>query len=430
MEKSKNSLVEENRLLKKRIVALQQLLARTNRLSDQTEEDRYRRLVQFLTDYIYTVSIANGEVVDTYHGPGCLVVTGYSSEEYLEDTDLWHSMVVEEDRELVTDMSNRALAGEQIEPFEHRILHKDGSVRWVRNSMVLNQDASGKMISYDGLIRDITEKKHAERLAEIHREQLVQADKMASIGVLVSGVAHEINNPNNFIVLNSRLLERVINDARPILDEYLQKNGDFSLAGISYAEDRDTIARLAAGIVEGSTRIKEIIGNLKHMTGPQQQDHHQSVDLNAVATSAVLFVKHVISKSTENFEIKLAPTLPLVKGIRQQLEQVVMNLLTNAAHAIEKPDQRIMLSTRLDLEQKCAILEVFDEGVGIPRQNINRIFDPFFTTKRHLEGSGLGLSISWQVLLRHNGSLDVHSEAGKGTTFIVKLPLMESIEVP
>lgn len=428
MSQRKKQLSDELAVLKARTLELEKRLRQVEHLNKQhglPEEERYRRLVQFLTDYIYTVSIEDGEVVDTYHGPGCIVVTGYSSDEYLEDPELWYRMVDEDDRKMVTEKSNRALAGEQVEPFEHRILHKDGTVRWVRNSIVLNKNAEGQVIAYDGLIRDITDKKRADELAEIQREQLAQADKMASMGVLAAGVAHEINNPNNFIVLNSRLLERVIQDARPILDEYLQKNGDFSLAGISYAEDRVTIARLASGIVEGSKRIKDIIGNLKNMTGKNQLSNYQPVDLNQVVNAAVLFVKHVIRESTQNFVVNQQPHLPQILGNRQQLEQVVMNLLTNAAQAIENPGKKIMLSTRLDAAENCVILEVADEGIGIPRQNINRIFDPFFTTKQHLEGSGLGLSISWQILLQHNGSLDVRSEANQGTTFIVKLPVAD-----
>ncbi len=386
-------------------------------------ERRYQRLVRYLTDYIYTVVIRDGNVVATYHGPGCFVVTGYSSEEYANDPELWYRMVYEEDRHKVTDYSNRALSGEQVNPFEHRIIHKDRSTRWVRNSIVLNMDDQGRVVSYDGLIRDITQEKKAEELAEVQKQQLIQADKMASLGVLVAGVAHEINNPNNFIMLNSRLLERVVEDARPILDEYLQEHGDFELAGMSYAEERQNINRLFAGMVEGSKRIQGIIRNLKRLARQNREDLNQRVKLDQVIQTAVFFVNHRIQRSTKRFSLMVQPNLPAVRGNDHQLEQVLMNLLINACQAISDKEQRISLTTTLDCAKNCVILTVEDTGMGIPESNLRRIFDPFFTTKRDLEGTGLGLSISYQIIKNHGGDLTVESKTGSGTRFIITLPV-------
>ena len=117
-------------------------------------EQRYNRLLHYLTDYVYTVKIDNGVVTETYHGPGCYAVTGYTSEDYQAEPELWYKMVHEEDRELVLEQASRALAGKSVQPVEHRIIHSDGSIRWVKNSIVLSKDEFGRMISYDGLIND------------------------------------------------------------------------------------------------------------------------------------------------------------------------------------------------------------------------------------------------------------------------------------
>jgi len=132
-------------------------------------EERYRRLLESVTDYVYTVTLHDGQPVETRHGPNCLAVTGYTAEEYRQNPLLWLSMVPDEDRPAVLEHANRVLKGEAV-PFEHRIIHKDGSIRYIRNTPVPHWDHDGVMVSYDGIINDITESKLAE--AEITRLSL------------------------------------------------------------------------------------------------------------------------------------------------------------------------------------------------------------------------------------------------------------------
>jgi two-component system cell cycle sensor histidine kinase/response regulator CckA len=149
----------------------------------QQSEHRYRRLLESVTDYIYTVKVEDGQPAATSHGPGCEAVTGYTPEEYAADPHLWYQMIYPEDREAVTEQATRLIAGETVPPLEHRLVHKDGSLRWVRNTPVPRYDENEHLVAYDGLIADITERKQAEEEAQKSRDQLQSIFRAAPIGI-------------------------------------------------------------------------------------------------------------------------------------------------------------------------------------------------------------------------------------------------------
>ena len=182
-------------------------------------EERYRRITETVTDYIFTVRIEDGHPMETVHGPACVAVTGYASDEFASDPYLWIRMVYEEDRAAVEEQAKRVLLGQDVQPIEHRILRKDGVMRWVRNTPVPNFDGLGRLLSYDGLIQDITERKRAdealykaneklykfsqelerkvqERTAELEErsKQLVEAERLAAVGKMADRIAHEFRN--------------------------------------------------------------------------------------------------------------------------------------------------------------------------------------------------------------------------------------------
>ena len=151
-------LEEENRLYRE---SLEELVEKRTQALMESEE-RYRRITEATTDYIFTVRIENGKPVETIHGDACFPVTGYTTQEFAADPDMWIRMVVDEDREKVSEQASRILAGKDAESIEHRIIRKDGELRWVKNTPAPRFDAEGKLLSYDGLISDITEHKRAE----------------------------------------------------------------------------------------------------------------------------------------------------------------------------------------------------------------------------------------------------------------------------
>nr|HPN39434.1 ATP-binding protein [Melioribacteraceae bacterium] len=370
-------------------------------------QERYNRLLNHLTDYIYTVKVENGIAVETYHGPGCLAVTGYMSEDFDLNAELWYSMVHEDDKERVLQQAKDALAGKDKPPLEHRIYHRNGKLKWVKNSIVLSKNEDGKLLYYDGLINDITERKSAEELTEIKQNQLIHADKMVSIGTLTTGIAHEINNPNNFILLNVSVLSRVWNDIQPILNEYYKENGDFLLGGMVYSNSIDKIKNSIDGIYKGAVRIQKITQGLTNFAKKESDEYiyDTETDINEVIENAIMLTSGLIKKSTANFIVNYNKDIPKIKGNLQQLEQVIINLISNSCHALIDKNNRIEIMLKFLEDKKVIRIDVEDEGRGIEPEKLKHIFDPFYTTKREEGGTGLGLYISYNIIKRHGGEI-------------------------
>jgi polar amino acid transport system substrate-binding protein len=285
------------------------------------------------------------------------------------------------------------------------------------------QDSRGQPIGFCGIARDVTERKQAEEQLRQHEQQMMQASKMVALGTLVSSVAHEINNPNNFIMLNTPLLLDAWESSKPILEEYYQKNGDFIIGGMKYTEMRENMPVLVSGILDGSKRIKQIVEDLRDFVRRDASDMTQSVDLNAVIKSAVTLLSNMIMKSTQKFSIEYTSDLPRLKGNFQRFEQVIINLIQNACQALPDPQKGIYVSTDYDPKKGCLIVRVADQGMGIPPEMLPHITEPFMTTKRDSGGLGLGLSISSRIVKEHGGTLTFTSEPGKGTTAEIILPI-------
>jgi PAS domain S-box-containing protein len=273
--------------------------------------------------------------------------------------------------------------------------------------------------------RDITDRVRMEEKTRDIQGRLIQANKMTSLGLLVSGVAHEINNPNNFIMANSELLAKISEDSLKVLKEYSEEHGegrDLYIAGIPFAELGEHSRRLIGGIAEGSHRVNDIVNNLKGFARQERNQVRRKVDVNQVARSAVSLLHHELIKFTDNFHLELAEQLPAVTGHGQQLGQVIINLLMNACQALHGKQGGIWLATNFDPQDGLVTITVRDEGRGIPPEDGSRVMEPFFTTKLDDGGTGLGLSISESIMKEHGGFLEFTSKDGRGTTFVVKLP--------
>lgn len=264
-------------------------------------------------------------------------------------------------------------------------------------------------------------KKAAEERARMQQEQLFQAAKLASVGELVSGVAHEINNPITSIMLNAPIVEKIWKQAGPILDEHCKTHGDFLVGRMSYSRLSERMPTLLADIVDGATRVKNIVRDLKDFARETPPDMSDNVDANQVVKKSAALVANLIKKATDNFNVNYRDDLPLFKGNTQRIEQVVVNLLVNACHAI--PEKIRALDVATEYESEWVIIEIRDQGVGMSKDTIRKIRDPFFTTKREQGGTGLGLAISDRIVRDHGGRMEFESEPGLGTTVRVFFPV-------
>lgn len=523
-------------------------------------EKHHKRLLESITDYSYTVKVEDDRPLYTEHGPGCTSVTGYTAHDYEADAELWHRMVPEDDRSAVLDQITRVLAGETPLPLEHRILHKNGQIRWVRNTIVPRRDQQGRLVAYDGLIADITERKRAEEklvnsealyhslvenlpqnifrkdlaerftfanqrfcsmlgkpleeiigktdvdffppalaekyqrddrvviqtgksfetveenqsplgekiyvnvvktpiydakgkiigiqgifwdmterkrfeeqlqkanaelarseqaLRKSHEElksaqlQLIQAEKMDSIGTLAAGVAHEVKNPLAILLMGLNYLGKKL----PADDE------NFSLV---LKEMRDAIGR-ADSITRG---LLDFSASRQLAVKPE--------DLNLILEETLRFVRHELKKNQIALIKHCGEQLPQVRVDKNQVQQVFVNIFMNAVHAMPnagtltvrtyakqltetKHYEGSRKADRLWVGDRAVIAEVEDTGTGIAEEHLAKIYDPFFTTKPTGVGTGLGLPVSKKIIELHGGTIDIINLKGGGVKVTIML---------
>jgi len=274
-----------------------------------------------------------------------------------------------------------------------------------------------------------------ENLEELVRERtrelkesgrsLRQADKMASLGILVSGMAHEINNPIGFISLNSSLLKDAWEDILPALEEINESYGDLEIAGMDFDYARTSIPKLLTGISQGAERVSGIVHNLKDYSIAHPRNMDGKVDIRQALETALVLLKTVIKKSTNQFRVVQSSEIPLFQGDVRSIEQVLINLIQNACQAL--PTQDLAITVNIKEKNGQPFFSIRDEGVGISPNSLKHVTDPFFTTKREQGGTGLGLSISAGIIEEHRGTLKINSALGHGTLVEIYFPSLKGL---
>lgn len=270
----------------------------------------------------------------------------------------------------------------------------------------------------------------------VAQEQLVQSEKLASIGQLAAGVAHEINNPIGYIFSNFGALEGHVAGLLEILDAYEQAEPHLAAGGLrdrlSAVRERveldylkEDIPQLLSESKEGIVRVRKIVQDLKDFSRVDSNQDWQWTDLHRGIDSTLNIVGNEVKYKADL--IKEYGDIPDIECLPTQINQVVLNLVVNAAHAVGGRRGRITIRTGCAGED--VWFEVEDDGVGIPKEVLSRIFDPFFTTKPVGSGTGLGLSLSYGIIQKHHGRIDVKSEVGVGSTFRVTLPIRHALPV-
>ena len=267
-----------------------------------------------------------------------------------------------------------------------------------------------------------------KKLEEAHN-QLLQSEKLASIGQLAAGVAHEINNPIGFVNSNLGVLKKYVSNLLQIIDLYesgrhflaadvvLQGRIEQACATADLEFLRNDIETLISESIEGATRVRRIVQDLRDFSRVDSAEW-QSADLHAGLESTLNVVWNEIKFKAD--VVREFGTLPPVECRLSQVNQVFMNLLVNAAQAIPEHGT---ITLRSGCVGDKAWISISDTGQGVPQELMTRIFDPFFTTKPVGKGTGLGLSVSYGIIAKHGGHIDVQSEPGQGATFTVWLPV-------
>lgn len=330
--------------------------------------------------------------------------------------------VVPEERESVAARLKQRFTGASPQQEETPVMCRDGSVKVIlfsRDHAIIDENGTPCGVLLTGI--DITERIHAAKLIKEQEKNLIQADKMATLGILVSGVAHEINNPNNFIMLNSQNLLEIWRQVSPILERAERDYGDVQVAGMEWEELRDEVEKTLKGIGDGTERIEKIVRSLKDFARQESGRMDQKVCLNKVVESSLVILANMIKKSTHKFHVEYAPDLPPINGNFQRIEQVVINLVSNACQSLTDMSQSVTIHTRHRDDSVQIVIR--DQGCGIDKEDLGRVFDPFYTTKRDNGGTGLGLSISYTIVQDHKGSLLVDSSPGEGSEVLLKFPV-------
>jgi len=269
--------------------------------------------------------------------------------------------------------------------------------------------------------RDVT-------LEKTYEQQIQQADKLASLGQLVSGIGHEINNPNQFIRGNIKIIRQAVTDMLPIVDDYQKLHPDLKIARLKYDFFREHIMTLIDDMAHGSERIKGIVEGLRGFARKDEGLLVDTVDVNTLLEATTRLVKNEVHKHAE-IELELGDNLRTFSGNSQKIEQIFVNLIVNSAQAI--PDDRkglITVRTYMD-DSDNVLIEIEDNGKGMDEKTQKQIFDPFFTTKRAKGGTGLGLAIAFRIVEEHSGSISVSSRPGLGTKFTIRIPAKKEASV-
>jgi PAS domain S-box-containing protein len=383
-------------------------------------EERFRSAVDAAGLAVWDWHLATGEMNWLGH---YREVLGVSSADQCDRLDRFMQLIHEDDRPATEQAMRRSLSSDADYSHTHRIRSPDGSIRWIMSRGEFHRDEAGDAVRMVGALLDVTARRQME-------SQLLQAQKIEAIGQLAAGIAHEINTPIQYVTDNLRFLEDSFREMLRLVNAF-QAGADSGATSALWDEiDGEFIVQqvpiAAAQALEGAERVAQIVRAMKEFSHPGREEM-APVDLNHSIRNTVEVSRNEWRYVAE-LELELDPGLPAVPCRHGEIQQVVLNLIVNAAHAIADARRegkgRILVASQ-HLPPWCEIT-VRDNGTGIPEGVRNRIFEPFFTTKEVGRGTGQGLALAHDTIVKkHGGTLDFATEVGSGTAFIIRLPLIQ-----
>jgi two-component system, NtrC family, sensor kinase len=420
-------------------------------------EERFRNLVESTHDLIWEI---DENAIYTYVSPQIKDILGYDVEEVLGKTPF--DFMPPEEADYITEiMSNRVALRLPITNLENTNIHQDGYIVILETSGVPFFDKAGNFKGYRGIDRDITKRKQTEeairqskaqleqtlRQLQNTQAQLIQTEKMSSLGQLVAGVAHEINNPINFIYGNIKHAKNYITDLLRLITLYqdIYPQPAFEIEAEIETIDLhfliEDFPKLLDSMEVGAERIRGIVRSLRTFSR-LDESAAKAVDLRQGIDSTLILLQSRLQPPLSSQTIQVVKeysNLPLVKCYPGELNQVFMNLLSNAIDALEKRNRSknfevvqanpstIRIRTEINSQPNSipwVVIRIADNGIGMSEEILSRAFDPFFTTKPVGEGTGLGLAISYQIVVElHKGRLYCSSSPGEGAEFVIEIPI-------
>lgn len=375
----------------------------------KTKDEHIRRLIHQYTAMINTVPaimyIKDCDLAYVEVNEAFCRQAGRPREEIVGRTDKELGLIETLEREDGEDRQIVIGAAPQINR-EEKITDAKGEAKWISTAKVPLLDDRGVITGLVGLLQDVTEH-------HLSREQLIQADKLAAIGILAAGVAHEINNPMGYISSNLNTMSKYLEKVKIAFNN--KGVGKEPEAG-KLKEMLDDFGEAIEESLEGAGRVKKIVADLKSFSRIDRAEVEYA-NINDGFESTLNIVWNELKYKCK--VVKELGDLPDLLCIPNQINQVLMNLLVNAGHAISETGT---ITVKTWADDDYIHLSIRDTGQGIPPENLNRIFEPFYTTKEVGTGTGLGLSLVYDIVEKHQGTIDVTSEVGIGTEFIVNLP--------
>jgi len=267
-----------------------------------------------------------------------------------------------------------------------------------------------------------TRQRLAEKDLSDIQPQLQQAQKMETLGTLVAGVAHEINNPINLIMYNIPLLKKIWVDFLPLLMERKQIEPERKFGGFAYDFLADNLDQLVADMEMAAHRIAKTVSDLKNYSRQSNVAEKLPLQVNSAVKNALRLAQSTLRKSDVNIKLNLADDLPDIEGNLQSIEQILLNITINAIHAVNRKRGEIEIKTGLRIKDGMVYIRITDNGRGISPAIADKIFLPFVTDKQSEGGTGLGLSVTYSLVKAHDGEIDFETSRDRGTSFSVYLP--------